>query len=79
MTRADALAADYRDEFYHRTLRNADGTAVRCRVNGECKTWRTRPLDYRLPVKHGLRDCFYITPSNEQDWLLQDPTEDGNA
>jgi hypothetical protein len=50
--------------FYHVTLRNADGTAARCRSNGRCKTWKTRPEDFRLPVKYGLRQCFCITPSN---------------
>jgi len=70
MTRNDAIKASYRDEFYHRTLRNSDGTAVRCRVNGTCKTWKTRPDDFRLPVKYGLKECFYITPDNAGDWTL---------
>lgn len=42
--------------------------AIRCRVNGKCKTWKTRPNDFRLPVKYGLRECFYITPDNAADW-----------
>lgn len=72
MTRSDALTVH---TFYHVTLRNADGTAVRCRANGACKTWKTRPDDFRLPVKYGLKQCFYITPSNAKDWLTTDPTE----
>lgn len=60
--------------FYHRTERNADGTAVRCRANGKCQTWKTRPDDFRLPVKYGLKFCFYITPVNAADWLTYDPT-----
>jgi hypothetical protein len=60
--------------FYHCTARNADGTAVRCRANGRCKTWVTRPDDWRLPVKYGLRQCFYITPTNAAEWLDYDPT-----
>lgn len=71
MTRDDAMTCT---AFYHRTLRNADGTAVRCRANGRCKTWKTRPDDFRLPVKYGLRKCFDITPSNAADWLTSDPT-----
>jgi hypothetical protein len=53
----------------HRTLKNADGTPARCRRNGATKTWVTRPGDYRIPVKHGLKTCFYITPSNAADWV----------
>lgn len=74
LTRNDALNASYRQEFYHCTLRNADGTAVRCRVNGKCKTWQRRPDDFRLPVKYGLKQCFYITPANADEWCLTDPT-----
>lgn len=60
--------------FYHLTKRNADGTAVRCRTNSKCKVWKTRPDDFRLPVKYGLKDCFYITPRNAAEWSLTDPT-----
>lgn len=62
--------------LYHRTARNADGTALRCRVSGACKVWKTRPEDFRLPVKHGLRHSLYLTPANAEDWLLSDPTAD---
>lgn len=56
------------NRFEHKTLKNADGTPVRCRSNGQCKTWKTRPSEFRLPVKHGLKNCFYITPDNANDW-----------
>jgi len=46
--------------FVHEALKNADGSALRCRKTGKCKTWVTRPLDFRLPVKYGLRQSFYI-------------------
>lgn len=72
ITKTDALT---RQQFFHVTARNSDGTAVRCRANGACKTWKTRPDDFRLPVKYGLRDCFYLTPSNADEWLAFDPTE----
>jgi hypothetical protein len=58
--------------FHHVSMKNADGTPVRCRANGACKTWVTRPDDFRLPVKHGLRDFFYITPSNAGEWEVAD-------
>lgn len=37
---------------------------TRCRVNGKCQTWKTRPDDFRLPIKSGLRDCGAITQQN---------------
>ena len=57
-------------EFWHRTQRNADGSPLRCRVNGKLKTWKTRPNAYRLPVKHGIKQFFYITPENAAYWVL---------
>lgn len=63
-------ATTHRGDFHHRTIRNADGTPARCRRNGQCKTWKTRPGEFSLPVKHGLRQCFYITQHNAADWCL---------
>jgi hypothetical protein len=68
ITKAIAMSLGGRATLYHATVRNSDGTAARCRVNGKCKTWKTRPEDFQLPVKHGLRDCFYITPHNAAEW-----------
>lgn len=66
------IALHHSGTFHHVTLRNADGTPVRCRANGVCKTWKRRPADYQLPVKHGMRDCFYITQDNAADWEITD-------
>lgn len=63
-----ATTVTHGDILHHKTEKNADGTPVRARVNGQCKTWKTRPDDFRLPVKYGLRHCFYITPENAGDW-----------
>lgn len=68
MTMNDAINASYRNEFHHKTLKNADGSPVRCRVNGKCKTWKTRPDEFKLPVKYGLRECFYIDQTNCSEW-----------
>ncbi len=57
-------------EFWHRTLRNYDGSPVRCRANGQVKRWKTRPTEFRLPVKRGLFECFYITPHNAANWTV---------
>lgn len=39
-----------------------DGTARLCRPNGALKTWKTRPGEFRLPIKYGLRECSAIVP-----------------
>lgn len=70
ITREIALSLRGHQVLQHKTLKNADGTPVRCRVNGACKTWKTRPSEFRLPVKHGLKHCFYITPSNAGEWEI---------
>ena len=57
-------------ELWHRTARNADGSPVRCRANGKVKLWKTRPNEFRLPVKYGLRECFYLTHRNAAEWTV---------
>ena len=34
------------------------------RANGKCQTWKTRPDEFKLPIKHGLYDYGYITHEN---------------
>lgn len=70
ITKEIAQNASYRTIFHHINLKNSDMTPVRCRVNGKCKTWVTKPNEFRLPVKHGLKDCFYIDQNNAMDWQL---------
>jgi len=55
--------------FHHITEKNSDKTPVRCRVNGVCKTWKTRPNEFSLPVKHGLYSYFYLSQDNAGDWV----------
>jgi len=68
MNKAIATAASYGQVFHHKTLKNADGSPLRARVSGKCKTWKTRPLEFKLPMKHGLKQCFYITEQNAHEW-----------
>ncbi len=72
------IAANLRGgtELRHLKLKNADGiSAVRCRVNGQCKVWKTKPSEFKLPVKHGLKNCFYITPENAAEWETVEQAE----
>lgn len=36
----------------------------RWRMNGRLKTWKTRPGEFQLPIKHGLKTCAYLTHDN---------------
>lgn len=74
MNKQDAVGASYGQVFYHAHARNADYTAVRVRVSGRCKTWVTRPTEFRLPVKYGFSRSLAITHENANDFLLADPT-----
>lgn len=41
-----------------------DGTCRTWRSNGKCKTWVTRPDEFRLPIKFGMYGYGYITQDN---------------
>lgn len=68
ITKEVAISLNHGEILHHKKLRNSDGTPLRCRVNGACKVWMTRPSEFRLPVKYGLKTCFYITLGNACDW-----------
>jgi hypothetical protein len=70
ITKAQAIAAHYPQQLEHVTRKDSRGQPMRCRVNGACQVWLTRPEEFRLPVKYGLRECFYIEPSNAAQWIL---------
>jgi len=44
---------------------------TRVRVSGKCKTWKTRPNEFRLPVKYGMYESSYITHTDAGDWHLE--------
>jgi hypothetical protein len=67
ITREQAVGFPLGKTLYHISEKNADGSPVRVRVTGKCKTWKTKPA-WRLPVKYGLRHSFYITPENNHRW-----------
>jgi len=43
---------------------NHYGEIRKARVNGQCKTWKTRPQDFRLPFKYGMYEYGYIDQDN---------------
>ena len=67
LTKDQAISARH---FAHVSLKDSRGDPVQCRANGACKVWKTRPNDFKLPVKHGLFNCFYITQDNANEWTV---------
>lgn len=62
-------AKNHRGDLYY-IKPKPDGKPLRCRVNGKCQTWKTRPGDFKLPVKYGLNTCFYITQDTAEQWCV---------
>ena len=60
------------NRFEHAVKKNCDGTPTRARRNGKTKTWVTRPGEFRIPVKYGLRGYFYIDNTNCNEWNVVD-------
>lgn len=50
--------------LHHTKNKNADGSPQRWKVNGKVKTWKTRPNDVKVPIKHGLYAYGYITEND---------------
>lgn len=66
ITKEQAVNSHHRQEFY---FVGVGYTVKRCRVNGKCKTWKTRPTEFELPMKYGLRECFYIHHNNSHQFF----------
>lgn len=45
-------------------------SVVNVRANGQCKTWKRRPLDFVLPIKFGLYEYSCITHDNAESFHL---------
>jgi len=63
--------------FYHRTARyksrgKTAGTPIWARRTGRTKTWKTRPNEFRIPVKYGMYDAFYIDHTNAHEWATNE-------
>ena len=60
MTVDEAKSLHLGQIIFHTLFTNADGSPRRWRVNGAVKTWKTRPDDVRVPIKHGMWDYDYV-------------------
>jgi hypothetical protein len=74
MTKAEALALALHQTIYHTSLKNADGSALRARVNGK-PVVKARSGAWYIPLKHGLKTCFYLDDQNITNWLLDAPAK----
>lgn len=58
--------------FEHTRIGNTRGQKMQCRPNGKCKTWKRDPRRFKLPVKYGLKECFYFDseyPASHSEWV----------
>lgn len=72
----DLYANEYHYGECSRTVGPRGGIHINQKVvrrNGQTQLWKTRPDDFRIPVKYGLRDCGAITSSNAI--LFHTPTD----
>ena len=56
--------------IYAKHYHNADGTKQRFKVNGQVKTWKTRPDEVRVPLKRGLYEYGYLDHDNMGEFSL---------
>ena len=40
------------------------------RQTGRIKLWKTRPTEFKIPVKYGLYESFYIPQDNAHEWEI---------
>ena len=43
---------------------------MKVRRTGKTKVWKTRPLEFKIPVKYGLYESGYIDHTNCQNWTI---------
>lgn len=70
MTLQDLTELEYGMRLVHRTLKNADGSPMRFKVNGAPQAFKRNIQNVRVPWKHGLWDYGYITAQNAEDFEL---------
>jgi hypothetical protein len=56
-----------RQEVHYHT---AGQKCVKARVNGAMRTWKTRPAEFRVPLKVGFNGYSEIVPSNANSFYL---------
>lgn len=70
ITKIQAENLTHGNTIYHISVKDSRGNPMKVRVNGKCKIWKTRPNEFRLPVKYGLYEYGYITHLNADEWYV---------
>jgi len=65
ITKEQALSVN---NFTHATLKDSKGQPCKVRRNGKTQVWKTRPNDFKVPVKYGLYEYLYITQDNAHEF-----------
>ena len=62
------------NKFSHVSLTNKNKakTPLQVRRTGKTQTWKTRPNEFKIPVKYGLYESTYITHLNCNEWNVID-------
>lgn len=78
ITKEQAESLTHNTELYflgkESYLTTSNQKIFRCRVTGKCKTWKTMPNRFRLPVKFGLYESGHIDQDNQ--CIFYDSLED---
>jgi len=57
-------------EFYHISKLDSRKEPMKVRRNGATKYWKTRPNEFKIPVKYGLYEYGYIDQNNAAQWTI---------
>ncbi len=77
ITKQQAMSLSHNEEIHHGECSRVVGprgghkdNVQRVRPNGRCQTWKTRPKEFRLPIKYGLYGYGAITEVNAKFFHL---------
>lgn len=73
LTTGQAKSLKYGQWIYIIGWYNADGSPQHCKVTGKVQTWKTRPNEFRVPVKRGLYETGEITHNSMEGFSLERP------
>lgn len=60
------------NEVWHYAPACSPKRVERWRRNGQTKLWKTRPNDFRIPIKHGLHAYSYLDQDNAHLFHLEE-------
>ena len=73
VTLKDAKNLSYGQIIYHKKFKNADGTAMRFKVNGKVKTWKRSTKKVKVPLKRGMYEFGYMDEDNLSEFTKREP------